>query len=307
MKKKLLCLMICLFSFILCGCSVPPQYTIAQKSDGTVSQSVYIPFSAEELSNLGLSLDVIASLSNDAKYTFDMYFTNMYNNFLVRVQQDAGLSEEDKQYIINGCPTIQDMQGEGQLAGISYDFEFATALHYYYFNMEGYYYNDLVEELNKDDSIVEEGFFTDKKISSGKSIFGVNVQYDSSQTFAQYVSNQCYSILKEQTTLSDEAINSVIPKTFIYRYGTPSKKLHSNADLVRYVNGVYYHEWNITLNNADREITTWQIIVNNNVWYALALIGAIILAFVLIMISYIKTKKEKKLSQDSNDIIIIES
>ena len=306
MKKKIFGLMVCLFAFILCGCSVPPQYTIAQKSDGTVLQSIYIPFSAEELANVGLSLDKIASLSNEVKLEFDKNFSNMYNNFIVRVNTDPSLSDADKLYLINGCPKIEDMSGDGQLAGISYDFEFATAIHYYYFNM-GMYYEELIQELNNDDSIVNEGFFTDKKINSGKSIFGVNTQYDSSKTLAQYISNYCYTVLKNQTTLTDEAINSVIPKTFIYRYGTPTKKLHSNADVVRYVNGVYYHEWNITLDDSEREVTTWQIIVNNNVWYAVALLGAIILAIVLLIIGYIKFKKEKKSIKKLNEIIIIDN
>ncbi len=290
--KKILTIILCLGLVLLSGCSVPPQYGITQNGDGSVTQSLYIPFSAIELNNNGVEIETCLEISNYIKAEFDKNYLNMYDNFIIRVNTDNGLSAQDKITLIQGCPTKEEMKGEGQLSGISYEFTFASAIHYYYFNY-GVYYNDLIAELNKDDSIVENGFFTTKRISKGQTIFGQNDQFDEYNSFAEYITNRCSEILKENTTLSEQVIQTIVPNTYIYRYGTTSKRLHSDADLIRYINGIYYHEWNITLENSQREISTWQISANTNVWYALVLGCGIILSTVLIVICIYKEKNRK--------------
>ncbi len=292
MKKKILTILLCFGLVLLSGCSVPPQYGITQNGDGSVNQSLYIPFSATELRNNGVEIETCLEISNYIKGEFDKDYLNMYNNFIIRVNTDDGLSAQDKIALIRGCPTMEDMKGEGQLSGISYEFTFASAIHYYYFNY-GMYYKDLIAELNKDDSIVENNFFTNKRINKGQTIFGQNSEFDEYNSFAEYITNKCSEVLKQYTNLSDEVIQTIVPTTYIYRYGTTSRRLHSDADLVRYINGIYYHEWNITLENSTREISTWQITANANVWYTLALLCGIILAVVLIIVCIIKEKKKK--------------
>ncbi len=292
MKKRFLTILLCFCLILLSGCSVPPQYGITQNNDGSVTQSLYIPFSATELNNNGVDIATCLVLSNKIKEVFDSNYLNMYDNFIVRVNTDEGLSAQDKIALIQGCPTREQLKGEGQLNGISYEFSFASAIHYYYFNY-GMYYNDLIAELNKDDSIVENSFFTNKIISKGQTIFGQNAEFDEYNSFAEYITNRCSEILKLNTDLSDEIIQTIVPTTYIYRYGTTSRRLHSDADLVRFVNGIYYHEWNITLENSTREISTWRITANANVWYALALLCGIILTVVLILVCVFKEKKKR--------------
>ncbi len=292
MKKSFLTILLCFCMVLLSGCSVPPQYGISQNMDGSVTQSLYIPFSATELNENGVDVATCLIISNKIKDIFDSNYLNMYNNFIIRVNTDEGLSAQDKIALIQGCPTREELKGNGQLSGISYEFNFASAIHYYYFNY-GMYYNELIAELNKDESIVENGFFTNKKINKGQTIFGENQEFSQDNTFAQYITNQCSEVLKQYTTLSDEVIQTIVPTTYIYRYGTTSKRLHSDADLVRYINGVYYHEWNITLENSTREISTWQVTANANVWYALVLGCGIILSVVLILVYVFKEKKKK--------------
>lgn len=291
MKKKFLVLIICLCSILFCGCSVPPQYTIAQKSDGTVQQLVYIPFSGAELQKVGLDIGKISQLSSYTKQKFDSYFNNMYTNFVTRVSTDTGLTSADKLTLLGGCPSQADVKGKGDFNGIQYELNFASAIHYYYFNM-GLYYEDLVNELKKDESIKENSFFTNKIINQSKTIYGVNTQFDENNTFAEYITSQCRQVLTENTTLTSEQIESIVPKTFVYRYGTPTKKLHSDADVLRFIDGVYYHEWNITLENSGREISTWTISPNRNVWYAIILLLALLLLAILIIVYYFKHKKE---------------
>ena len=292
MKKRILVLILCMFSFLLCGCGVKPQYTIAQKSDGAVMQMVYLPFSGAELSNAGVTFDQIAELSNELKGTFNNYFLNKYTNFVTKVEIDPGLSEPNKMAMLSGCPGQEDMNGEGTFSGISYEFNFASAFHYYYFN-SSLYYEELVEKLNEDTSVVQEGIFVDKTVTTSISVYGMKTSLDPEKTLAEYVTEKCRLTLKEKTDLTDEKIEELVPKTYIYRYGTATKKLHSNADLVRAIDGVYYHEWNISVDNSQREIATYKITVNKNAWYAGLILVAIALVTVLLIVAKVKDGKDK--------------
>ena len=299
MKKLLILLCFCLI--FLSGCSVPTQYTVAQLPDGSIVQNIYIPFSAEEFVNLGVDNETIQKMSNTIKYNMDSYFLNMYNNFKTRLDADTSLNENQKNVLLSLSPSQLQMLGSGSMSGIEYNIKFRSAIAYYYFNMN-MNYDEIVEELSKDETVVQDGFFTDKHINTNPTIFGV--QYDATQTLAQFITNTCKKVLTENTSLTEEQIESVIPKQYMYRYGIPTKRLHTNADAVRYVDGIYYHEWNIDVENSTREISTWTIVPNNNVWYALALgIGMLIVlvGFVVVMII---DKKQKNNNKDENVVEI---
>ena len=291
----------CLFSFVLCGCGVKPQYTIAQKEDGTVIQMVYLPFSGTELSNAGVTFEQVAELSNELKSTFNTYFLNKYTNFVTKVASDPGLSEPNKMAMLSGCPGQDEMSGDGTFSGISYEFNFASALHYYYFN-SNLYYEDLLERLNEDTSVVQDGIFINKKVTTSTSIYGLKTSLDPDKTLAEYVTERCRLALKEKTTLHDETIEELVPKTYIYRYGTTTKKLHSDADVVRIVDGVYYHEWNISVDNSQRQLITYKISVNKNAWYA----GLILITLVLLIVLFIVAKIKEGKNKSKTPKIIIE-
>ena len=292
MKKRIIVLILCIFSFLLCGCDVKPQYTIAQKTDGTVMQMVYLPFSGAELSNAGVTFEQVAELSNDLKGTFNNYFLNMYTNFVTKVASDTGLSEPNKMAMLSGCPSQEDMSGEGTFSGISYEFNFSSALHYYYFN-SNLYYEELLEKLNEDTSVIQSGIFVNKTTTTATSIYGMKTSFDPNKTLAEYITERCRLALREKTTLTDEKIEELVPKTYIYRYGTTTKKLHSDADLVRVIDGVYYHEWNISVDNSQRQISTYKITVNKNAWYATLILMAIVLLITLLVVVKVKDNKNK--------------
>ena len=292
MKKRILVFIVCLFSVIFCGCGVAPQYTIAQKSDGSVMQMIYLPISGAELSSAGATFDEIAEVSSELKGIFNTYFSNMYTNFVTRVSSDEGLTEIEKMSMIAGCPNQSQMSGEGNFNGISYEFNFYSAIHYYYFN-SNLYYNDLIERLKEDTSQTTEGLFLDKTTTTSVTIYGIKTSMDPDKTLAEYIAQKCRTVLTEKTSLTAEKIDELVPQTFIYRYGTSTKKTHSNADLIRQVDGIYYHEWNISINDTTREIVTYKYTVNKNVWYASVLLVGIILVFVLLIIAKIKDNKDK--------------
>ena len=301
--KKILTVLICLCMFLLCGCSVPTQYTLEQNESGEITQSIYVPFSVGELVSYKIDSETGMEIAYEVKNKLDTKFLNRYTNFLTKLENDDDLTDIEKQVIKAYCPSESDMEGKGLLfgnsteTGITYEFKFKNALAYHYFNSNSEYtYKKLIEELSKDDTKIVHNFLTTEKVSTGETIY--SNEYEGYATLAQYINSTAKQILQDKigsnTILTDEdkikIYDEVPPKDFIYRYGTPYKRLHSNADQIRLVNGIYYHEWTVDLDNPTREISTWRTSANQNVWYALALGASLILVAVL-MFAYRKDKK----------------
>lgn len=298
--KKFLMVLLCVCTIFLCGCQTSPQYTLESDDKGRVTQTIYIPFSVSELVNMGVDGANATQIGINIKTTFDSYFLNRYDNFVTRLELDAGLTSDQKMMFLAYCPSREQMVGVGKMfetsdvAGITYEFKFGSAMAYYYFNL-AMNYNDLVAELEKDNSIVKHNFLTTQKINSGESVFGQNTEYAETLTLAQYINKVSVETLTAEGSLTSEQIEQVVPKTFIYRYGTDKRRMHSNADVVRFVNDIYYHEWNIDLNNSDREIATWYTYANQNVWYGLALGLTLLLVAGLILYHHFKDKNKTKI------------
>lgn len=309
--KRVLVVIICLCMFLLCGCTVPTQYTLEQKENGEVTQTIYVPFSVDEFVNANNAYGIDGETANkigwDVKEKIDTEFVNRYLNFQTKLASDDGLTDSDKNLIVSYCPTQEDLLGKGLLfgnstsTGITYEFKFKNAIAYYYFNTD-YKYDELIQELKKDDAKIVHNFLTTDKIYTNKTIFSVNVEYATTMSFAKYLNTISRDILKKElkdnTILTDEQkekiYNEIPPKDFLYRYGTSSRRLHSDADQIRNINGMYYHEWNMSIDNADREISTWNTYANAKVWYGLALIITIVLVVVLMLIYGNDNKKVAK-------------
>ena len=290
MKKSILAIFVCILSIFLCGCANAPTYSLSQNTDGTVTQMFYIPFVDSELTELGVEADTVTDLKNSVMQRFNTYFMNLQQNFVTRVNSDEALTQQDKLLLIAGCPTGAILPALSEI-GIIYTLNFSSALHYYYFNSD-MQYTELIAALNEDTSVVEKGFFTNRVISTGTTVYGLNTQYAENQTLAEYITAYSTELLQQNTDLTDEQIASVVPTNFVYSYGTTSSKLHSDADRVyHYANGVYYHEWDITTENSDRQISTWTIQVNTNVWYVVILCGGFVLLGVLFLVDYLRKRK----------------
>ena len=287
MKKYLLAIFVCVLSLMLCGCSNAPTYSLSQNTDGTVTQTIFIPYVESELSDLGVDEDVTLEIKSEIIRIFSANFQNLFAAFETNLKSDPDLTKADKEYLLQGCSVpLIPTQAE---TGLIYTLNFDSALHYYYFYLN-LHYNDLIDYLNQDQTVVEKGFFTNKVISAGTTVFGPNTQFSEDQTLAQYITSYATAMLKNY--LTDEQIASVVPTNYVYCYGTPSSKLHSDADRIyRYIDGIYYHEWDISSQNGDRQITTWTIEVNNNVWYATILVCAFVLLGILLIVDYKKKKQ----------------
>ena len=301
--KKFLMIMLCICAIFFCGCQVSPQYTIEADENGMVTQTVYIPFSVSELVNAGMDGVNALQIGLNIKSTFDNYFVNRYDNFVTRLDVDTGLSEADKIMLMAYSPSREDMVGyahmfeNSTIAGITYELKFKTTMAYYYFN-SGLYYEDLLAKLNEDDEIVEHNFLTTSEISTGETIYSQNTEYAEVMTLAQYINRVSVETLKAEGSLSDEQIDQIVPKTFLYRYGTSHRRMHSDADLVRFVNGMYYHEWTVDLQNSNRTITTWFTYANQNEWYGLALGATLLLVLGLSLYCYFSGKNKYKQEEE---------
>ena len=308
MKKKIVAILLCFCSFLLCGCSEPVEYSIYQDSSNRVCEVTYVPFSASELRLLGVGEDIILQMQSKIIEQVYSYYAAQKESFVKRVTFDMNLTAEDKQLLIsqynNGVEDVYAMVGEVPTAGVVKDTNYIKfALRYdsaicYYMAKLKLSYKQLVEYLSKDDSEIIEALFANKKVSSGKTVF--DLQYDENRTLAQYIIEQCRGILDDNTALSDAQIAEVLPHEFLYRYGASSSRVHSNADKTFYSDGVYFHEWTLDVisNQAgaveieNKEVKTWTTHANKNVWYALALVGGFALVGVLFAVDFFKNKNK---------------
>lgn len=321
MKKKLLAFILVFCAFVLCGCSSPVEYSLYTNSLGQVYEVNYIPFSFTELRRAGIEdVELVERMQNHIIKNVYSYYEMQRNNFIARVNIDPDLSEQDKillkqQYnkgVFNIFPEGVTGDATIPVAGLEYgvdldyikvSVQYESVICYYMAKLD-MTYSEMLEEIQKEDAEIVEGFGVNKKINTGTSVFAL--MYDSERTLAEYILNECTQILKENTTLSDEQIMQIVPSKFLYRYGTTSSRLRSNADHQMKAtdeNGgtIYFHEWtmNTTINERgkldieNKQVQTWTVHANKNVWYVLALISGILVVGAMFVYDYLKNRKNK--------------
>ena len=93
----------------------------------------------------------------------------------------------------------------------------------------------------------------------------------------------------------------------MYRFGTTSSRLRSNADNQTQANDgnggtIYFHEWTMrttrnergNLDLEEKSLETWTVHANKNVWYVLALVSGLVVVSGLFVYDYFKNKKNKQ-------------
>ena len=319
MKKKLLAFLLVFCAFVLCGCSSPVEYSLYTDSQGQVYEVNYIPFSCSELRNIGVDEVVILQMQNRIAERIYSYYSNQRTSFINRINLDPDLTVEDKVLLKSqynkGMPDSNIIGETGDYAIPVAGVEIGTdhikiALKYesvvcYYMAKMNMSYSEMMEEIQKDDAELVEGFGTNKKVNTGTSVFAL--MYDDERTLTEYVLNECTQILKANTTLSDEQILAILPSQFLYRFGTTSSRLRSNADNQTQANDgnggtIYFHEWTMRTTRNERgkldlenkPIQTWTVHANKNVWYVLALVSGLVVVSGMFVYDYFKNKKNKQ-------------
>ena len=315
MKKKLLAFLLVFCAFVLCGCSSPVEYSLYTDSQGQVYEVNYIPFSWTELRRAGVEDEnLVIQMQEHIINRISSYYEEQKIMFINRVMADPDLTEGDKTLLLSQYnKNISGMNSDSTeipAAGIDVTTDYIKiALKYesvvcYYMAKMNMSYTEMMKEVQKDDAEVVEGFGTNKKVNSGTSVFAL--MYDSERTLTEYVLNECTEILKANTNLTDEQILNILPSKFLYRFGTTSSRLRSNADNKTQAyddNGgtIYFHEWTMhtgvnergKLDLENKPIQTWTVHANKNVWYVLALASGLVVVGAMFAYDYFKNRKNK--------------
>lgn len=304
MKKKIIAIFLCMFCiFLFTGCSTDPGYEVRQNKDGSVTETIFVPYSLSELRTLGVDdEEVLLAIEDNIYQRVRTFYTEYDNNFQMRLNSDPDLDDVDKQYLASAITyhIAQTNETESVLTanrytnGIEFFVEYDSVVAYYYYKM-GMHYEEMLAELNKDDSIVEESFFIDKKINKSINLYG----RDGNNSLGIQLQKLVRGILQNNTSLTNEQIESLVPHQFIYSYAVPNKKVYSDADTIYTQDGITYHQWIISDSDLDREITTWTLIPNRNVWYALVLGAGVLLSAILIVVAIVKEKQKNKQKKSS--------
>lgn len=326
MKKKILAILLCFCAIILCGCASPVEYSFYQDPEGRYVEVAYIPFSLSELRTFGVEENTILTIQDTIVSRVYNYYQEQKISFVNRVNKDETLTDEEKAILksqynknVNDVYISPIAQGDNKIATagvvidtnyIKFSLRYDSALCYLMAKTD-YSYQGLLEYLENDETEVVEGFWTNKEIVSDTSIF--NSQVDETRNLSTFILNYCEGILKSNTSLTDEQIASLIPSEFLYRYGSNTPRLHSNADKTFTDGGVYFHEWTFsTEKDAEGQsevetklVETWTVHANKNIWYAIALGGVVILVAVLFVIEFVKNRKNKHDKPEDKQIEIL--
>lgn len=296
MKKKLMAVLLVLVSVFFSGCSSAPDYTVYQNTDGSVVEIIGVPFSVTELRRLDVSEQTAIKIGDSIVNSFQNYYNANLNNYIVRVEKDytdGVFTLQERNYLLSNDSVVT--QKSGNYENILFQTVYKNALVYHYYK-SGMQYKELIAELEKDNYEYKKSFFTYNRLTVSTNIFGAEVK--DGTPLLTFLNHQITSILTEDyINLTQNQIADLVPKTYVYRYGTTSRRLHSDADR-KYFNGeLYLHEWDISAENPKREISTWTTHANGNVWY----VGALIIGIAVIIVLSVRYKIKHKKSEDNQN------
>lgn len=107
----------------------------------------------------------------------------------------------------------------------------------------------------------------------------------------------------ESNKLEDAKNYELSNINLIFKFISPYKRLHSNADSITKSNGKYVHSWVIDPDNIDEEVVFFRTSANTGIWYLIALGGAIIFVLIgttLYLLAKIFKKDRKKINERKN-------
>lgn len=294
--------------FVLTGCNSLGGVGLQQYSDGTVVEYFFIPFAAEEMvSAAGISGSEILEMRSNIRTACDNLMNSYIDEYKARIDASEDYTTEEKELLkekgvlfdSNFNNKTEYMHGFESSKYIIYELFFANKLCYLEFKGA----NPELEEQKE--TITESNFFTTTTKTIKDPIFDNTVI--STITLGTYFTKACEQQIVDVIGLprwnyTKQIINfDACSELFAYCYVVPTGRLHSNADEVTYLDGYYYHIWqvpaeNLNLPDGERVVFEyWTVTANRHVWYILALIiTGIIIAGVII---YAKNKEKKELQE----------
>lgn len=305
MRKRILAIILCLFSlFIFCGCG-NINYNVTVSSDGAVTLSFDLEFNTQDINDSPKSLsDFVYDVSNVA----NTVVKNSCNSFEEKVMElakggvvktysgDMTVSQVILYVYTNMSPnnktaSVEFYQKNNKTYG-NISLKFLTYNAYRYFN--GIFPE--TEDEEDEDVIterVDKTFVVEDKTYSN-SVFTDLQNNEIAKHFLSYFNN--YFNLNDMK--------------YSFSYSTQSPKMYSDAKYV-YTdeNGNNVHVWEFSADELGEDggrICTYSVKIRAWVWYILALVITFVVGVILTTIGLVKAKKKrtylKQLEKTANEI-----
>ena len=293
MRKKILAIMLCIFSALaLCGCGSVNYYVGVDASTGVVTQQINVVVSRLDIEQSGKTvnelLDQIKSVSNQVVKNSVESFETSHNMTDVLKTYDG----EEKTFAEIYAYTLNNMDPKGstksakvEMYASSYSSDsIVYTISLRFLTLQAYnYFNDVYPDTEVEDtSTTENHLYFNKVITTQNSPY-----YDlKNNSIAKYFDEY----FGDYYSLSD--------MEYYFSYSTPDQKLYSDATQVATdANGNAVHIWKFSASDLESEnggkITTYKIKVKAYMWYVLALIVSLACGVVLYVVCVVNQNKRK--------------
>lgn len=293
MRKKILAIMLCIFSALaLCGCGSVNYYVGVDASTGVVTQQINVVVSRLDIEQSGKTvnelLDQIKSVSNQVVKNSVESFETSHNMTDVLKTYDG----EEKTFAEIYAYTLNNMDPKGSTKSAKVEMHASSyssdsivyTISLRFLTLQAYnYFNDVYPDTEVEDtSTTENHLFFNKVITTQNSPY-----YDlKNNSIAKYFDEY----FGDYYSLSD--------MEYYFSYSTPDQKLYSDATQVATdANGNAVHIWKFSASDLESEnggkITTYKIKVKAYMWYVLALIVSLACGVVLYVVCVVNQNKRK--------------
>lgn len=270
-------LMICLLVVVtisFCACSSVRTMTVTN-ADGTIDELVYISLDTQALIDAGYDNLDIESMQTDITTTAMREASNIVDNFKQSIDDlltfNFTMDFKTRTDLLNIRDGLEVVTSSWQ------DNTYVIGLRFSDINVYRYYYN-ITEEAEVQPTN-EEHFLYTKVIYSG-----LNMYVNYSDLYLKL--NQEFSAKYPEFIENENEL--------LYTYVTESRREHSDADYVTYMDGKYYHTWVVDSENIAEPITLYYNIANRGNCILLCIGISILVCGVLLIIGLIVDKHKKK-------------
>lgn len=270
MKKKIICIFLILLSaFTMVACA-DVSYKVELADNGNIEESILVKPDYESLAKAGYSAPTV-------------------NERIVTIYKQY-IEEAENAFINYQHPNLTSFQKSFVLASVKNSFTIQNGVLVFsrkYISYSDYIcYNCMLDAVKIDIEDNEKNFLYSYETSTARTIFS-HLKAD----------NSLVKYIKEMFSYSFECPFDVDDIQFHYIYGDTDNKQRSDCDL-SYSNGdMYYHQWDISGNNINREITFYKYknIYTINWYYVALLLTATFLVILLTINKIIKLVKRSKM------------
>ena len=293
MRKKILAVIICIFSiFLFCGCA-NVNYSITVESTGIVTQALNLSFNRADVVNAGKTLNsFMQSIENIANQVVQ----TAYNDFTGSHQLDEDLTTYSGD-TVKFAQIIefvnQNLDPNNGKPKIEWDWDNTTvyckiSLRFLNIYAYRYFYDSYPDSEEEDTTVREDHFYYAKDIDYSDSPYNDITNNSIAQYFMDYFENQ----------FSYDDVN------FSFTYSTPNSKIYSDANLVEEdTNGNTVHTWTFTTEQITQDgkskVALYTIKYRAYVWYVTAIAASVFVGLALLFVCKIKELRQAKPQSNS--------